>query len=175
MRRALIILSLCLPFGAGAQTWAENTTFDVGATPVNVRFGADQKWVMKPVSGLVPCNVSVFTDPNPGVVKTCVVDPVKVPPPVAHTPCTLPTPGKFVVSVNARGAWFGMWCGPNLVHIVACEKASCNSRIIQVLFAQWVEYPSVEGLTIGPNPINDPKLREVWVPEWSKLAAIRPK
>ncbi len=38
-----------------------------------VRFGADQRWIARPVTNSVACNTAVFGDPNFGVAKSCYV------------------------------------------------------------------------------------------------------
>src|SRR5438552_3164161 len=70
---AVLLLLLC--DAAAAQSWSfiawENQTFTVSGTQT-VRFGVDNRWIVKTVSGTVPCTNAYFgTDPAVGIGKAC--------------------------------------------------------------------------------------------------------
>jgi hypothetical protein len=86
-------------------------------------------------------------------------------------PSTL-TP-RWVVSDNPRGCWAGWWCPDGTPYIAAATKQQCSLVGVKRAVAAWLTSPSLDALTFGGDPFADPVLRDVWVPESSKLDAIR--
>lgn len=86
-------------------------------------------------------------------------------------PSTL-TP-RWVVSDNPRGCWVGWWCPNGTPYIAAATKQQCGLVGVKRAVAAWVTSPSLDALTFGKDPFSDPELVDVWLPESSKLDAIR--
>jgi len=133
MRSALILTLLCLPFGAGAQTVAEDKPLTLTAPSVVV-YGATASWdktrtgyaykLMQP--GAYTCNNRTFGDPVYGIVKACTVYPVNT------TNCGIV--GRNIdVSWSAApaGAWMSQWC-----------LMSDGTARLQVLVATWDAAPT---------------------------------
>ncbi|KPF59063.1 hypothetical protein D621_04035, partial [beta proteobacterium AAP51] len=81
---ALFALTLGAAAPASAVDWPagfskcadEGGTCRVGATPRQVSFGVKDRWVIRTLSGNVPCTVATFgSDPNPTLREKCAVGP----------------------------------------------------------------------------------------------------
>jgi hypothetical protein len=77
-RLAVVMLLMCLPLWAGAQTAAEGAKFTVSVDgPVWVFFGdkaSDRFWLRRYWRGTWDCSVASFSrDPAPGISKSCFV------------------------------------------------------------------------------------------------------
>ncbi len=75
MKTAIILLLGAMAIAATAPedfnyVAGEGEVFQV-STSVLVRFGAGNQWIKQRVVGTVRCDAATFTDPAPGVAKTC--------------------------------------------------------------------------------------------------------
>lgn len=86
------------------------------------------------------------------------------------------TGSEMVVSYNKQGAWAGWWCpGESQPYVAAVTTKYLANIAAQRMVADWLMFPSVADLDFGTNPQTDPALLAVWVPERSKLDAVKPK
>ena len=72
----------------------EGNTCKAGSSARSVSFGIKDKFVVKTLSGDIPCTVATFgSDPYPGLAKKCAVGPVGgTTPTPTPTPTLTPTP-----------------------------------------------------------------------------------
>lgn len=104
----------------------ENQTCSL-QSPANVRYGANGKYVTKPVVVSILCGNSAFGDPIFGTAKTCDTDgqvtpppspsPVPVPPPVVPPPAPIPT---------------GLVVGAQVQAVAACQSSMNPADVLTI-------------------------------------------
>lgn len=114
----------------------EGESCKAGATARPVSYGIKDKWVIRTLSGTVPCTTATFgTDPYPGLAKKCAVGPVPSPAPApapAPTPAPAPAPAPAPVPSAHSGGFAGVVTGggsatPVTVTTAAEMQAVLNS------------------------------------------------
>lgn len=93
----------------------------------------------------------------------------------AHATCIPASLSAVAANSNTKGDWVAWWCSPNDVYVAACIRAKCGLVGSKRAVAAWLRNPSTEALTFGPNPITDPALRAVWLPDAQMIIKTRPQ
>lgn len=113
----------------------EGESCKVGTTARQVSFGVKDKWVIKTLTGTVPCTSATFggADPNPGIAEKCAVGPAASPAPApAPAPAPSPAPAPAPAPSGHSGGYAGTVTGggsatPVTVTTAAQMQAAINA------------------------------------------------
>lgn len=159
------IAAALMPTQASAQTWPEGSVMQLTAAAA-IEYGAGSAWAGKTVGpGAVACSNATFSDPVPGVAKSC-----RTKARYACLPAPLGSGTKALVRSGTKGDVAAWYCpGQEYPAMVVCAKASCGLVAFKRAVAAWVSAPSLEALNAAMAPYQrnaytDPELVAVWLP-----------